>query len=350
MSTANSYLLKLYLKHTAVTLGGLELFFLLIDFLQNQKNIPDSANLVVLYFYYQAFAALKITLVLSLVFAAIWSFVYLVRSNELTAFEAIGYSKKKILIPFFLSSLLLSSMFLLSDFTPLGYYKQNAESIIKKTQTDSRTADLFFRFKDEYIYISKLNPLSKSAENVKIITQKKDGKTELLMAKNAYFKESGWLLKDAYLTEVNEGGPEFVSTKKVGDIETLEGFKPKILDNISKGGEGLNSFDAIEALWLLKEESLSLEKIKASLFVSLSMPFFAPFFVVFIWYYLPISSRSFASARFASVAIFASLLSWGVLMAVSKLSVNGPLGAYIMPIWIALFGGISLYLYKKGGG
>jgi lipopolysaccharide export system permease protein len=59
--SAKIYLAKLYLKNFFITLLGLELFFLLIDYLQNQKNIPDSANLLVLYFYYQSFAALKIT-------------------------------------------------------------------------------------------------------------------------------------------------------------------------------------------------------------------------------------------------------------------------------------------------
>ncbi len=347
MRTAETYLVKLYAKNFFITLLGLELFFLLIDFLQNQKNIPSSANLTILYFYYQSFAALKITLALSLIFGAIWSFIYLVRSNELTALESIGMSKKEAIKPFFLVSLFVALSYILLGFTKAGYYYDDARAILQNKDAKDRVKDLFFRYKDEFIYIKELNPISKTAKELQIIGVDESSVKYQIKAKTAAFENDGWILKNASILFLDEQNEPHISRSYQNELKTLDGFKPKILDNISQGGEGLNAVDALSAMWLLKDQHISLEKIKAALFSAVSLPLFAPFFILILGYFTPVSSRGFMHTKFAAVWIFGSLLCWGVLTTLSKLSFYGSAGSYAPMLAIVAVGSYAFFLFGR---
>jgi lipopolysaccharide export system permease protein len=347
MKMAKAYLLKLYAKNFLITLLGLELFFLLIDFLQNQKNIPSSTNLTILYFYYQSFAALKITLALALIFGAIWSFIYLVKSNELTALESIGMSKKEAIKPFFLLSLSIAIFYILLGFTKMGYYYDDARAILQTKQTSQRAQDLFFKYKDEFIYIKNLNPLSKTADGIQIIGVEQNTIKYSIEAKKASFENGSWLLKDANIVFLDETKEPYLTASTQKELNTLEGFKPKILDNISQGGEGLNIVDAVNAIWLLKDQKISIDKIKSALFSAISLPLFAPFFVLILGCFTPVASRGFMQARFAATWIFAALICWGILTTISKLSFYGPIGAYMPMLSISAVGAYAFYLFRR---
>lgn len=347
MSIAKTYLAKLYAKNFFITLLGLELFFLLIDFLQNQKNIPSSANLTILYFYYQSFAALKITLALSLIFGAIWSFIYLVRSNELTALESVGMSKKEAIKPFFLVSLVVAICYIMLGFTRAGYYYDDARAIVQNKDTKERSKDLFFRYKDEFIYIKELNPISKTAKELQIIGVDGSSVKYQIEAKTALFENDSWTLKNASMLFLNETTEPHIVRSYQSELTTLGGFKPKILDNISQGGEGLNGMDAVEAILLLKDQHISLEKIKSALFSAVSLPLFAPFFILILGYFTPIASRGFMQARFGAIWIFGSLIGWGALTTLSKLSFYGPIGSYVPVLSIALVAIFAFYLFRR---
>jgi lipopolysaccharide export system permease protein len=347
LSAAKTYLIKLYLKNFFITLLGLEIFFLLIDFLQNQKNIPNSTNLTILYFYYQTFAALKITLALSLIFGAIWSYLYLVRSNELTALESSGMSKREVIRPMFWTAFTIAILYMFLGLTKAGYYYDDARAILKDTKQSTRAGDLFFRYENEFIYIKSLNPLSKTAEDIKIIGMEKNSVKYVIEAKTGTFENDGWTLKNTKTMLINENATPPITKQEQKEVRTLEGFKPKILDNISQNNEGLNIVDAISAIILLQGQKLSIEKIKAALFSALSLPLFAPFFIVLIGYFTPVASRGFLYARYAAVWIFTALCSWGVLITLSKLSYYGPIGSYAPMSATLALGAYAFYLFRR---
>ena len=99
MSILTRYILKKYLINFIIVLISLEIFFIGIDFLQNFKNIPQSANLQLLYVLYNAFFTLTLALPLSIVFGWIITLVVFIRNNEFVAFNAIGATNKKIFYP-----------------------------------------------------------------------------------------------------------------------------------------------------------------------------------------------------------------------------------------------------------
>ena len=81
MSILTKYILKKYLLNFIIVLISLELFFVGIDFLQNFKNLPESANLQLLYILYNGFFTLTLALPLSIVFGWVITLVIFIKNN-----------------------------------------------------------------------------------------------------------------------------------------------------------------------------------------------------------------------------------------------------------------------------
>ena len=67
MSILTKYIIEKYLKKLYYNFTIFRDIFVGIDFLQNFKSIPQSANLQLLYIFYNAFFTLTLTLPLSIV-------------------------------------------------------------------------------------------------------------------------------------------------------------------------------------------------------------------------------------------------------------------------------------------
>jgi lipopolysaccharide export system permease protein len=317
---AKRYLIWLYFRHFIVMLASLELFFLLIDYLQSQKELPPSANLIVLYLYFQSIAALKITLPLSIVFGALSSFVYLVRSNEGVALMSSGYTRAQMIKPFFYLGLLISILFIALNATKIGYFYENAQSILRKDRSNM-TANLFFKFNDNYIYIEKINPITGQAANLKFFVLQNGSVSQISRADIAVFDRDGWTLKNVTVTKIpnvskisNDGSTVTLTPS----VRTLQGFKPKVIDSVSNSNASLNIIDMLEALIVLKNQDINVEHIRQLLFSTIFIPLLAPIVVVLIFTKLPMSARLGSIGLFTSNAIFSVLLGFGLLMAISK--------------------------------
>src|SRR5574344_2244061 len=121
MSTLTKYILQKYLRNFIIVLISLEIFFVGMDFLQNFKSIPNSANLQLLYIAYNSFFTLTLALPLSIVFAWIITIVIFIRNNEFVAFNALGAKRKDILNPIIASALVLILSLIALQTTPLVY-------------------------------------------------------------------------------------------------------------------------------------------------------------------------------------------------------------------------------------
>ena len=81
MKIITIYLLKKYFLNFIIVLASLEFFFVGIDFLQNFKDLPQSANLQLLYLLYNSFFTLTLTLPLSLSFAWVITLVMIIKKQ-----------------------------------------------------------------------------------------------------------------------------------------------------------------------------------------------------------------------------------------------------------------------------
>ena len=358
MGSKNIYITKYYIQYSLIVLSGLSIFFVVIDYMQVGKELPSSANLQILYFYYKILHASSTLFPVSLVFGAVLTFARLVKDNSVIALYSVGYSDKDILTPVFITSIFGILIYISLFTTSFAYSKSKAYEIIKGNSFNRNSTNLFFKYdleennghvKSYYIFFSKLYPIKKSAEGIRLFSLDEDGKlSEVIRAKYAYYDNSHWVIdsarfiKNSKNIEFNRKAFEIIDKDK---FFVLNGFKPKILDKIYESEMAFNLIDLLEAMELMHSQGFNIEKLKVSLYNIVIYPFFAPLLIVLLFKMMPISSRFSNINLFVFTGIVTSLLFWGILFALIKLSFTGNLTvefATTFPILILAF--FSLYL------
>ena len=358
MDSKTLYITKYYIKYSLIVLSGLSIFFVVIDYMQISKELPSSANLQILYFYYKILHASSILFPVSLVFGAVLTFARLVRDNSIIALYSVGYSDRDILTPVFINSIFATLIYVSLFATNFAYSKNSAYEILKGNSVSHNSTNLFFKYdlqtkngqmKSYYVFFSKLFPIQKTAEGIRLFSLDNNGKlSEVIRAKHAYYNEGRWIIYSARFIKHNEN---IALNRKAFDIEdkdeflVLNGFKPKILDKIYESDINFNLLDLVEAIKLMNSQGFNIEKLKVSLYNIIIYPFFAPLLIVVLFRLMPISSRFSNVNLFVFTGIIVSLLFWGILFALIKLSFTGNVlveFAIILPILLLSF--LSLYL------
>lgn len=351
MSILTKYILQKYLLNFFIVLVSLELFFVGIDFFQNVKKLPDSANLQVLYLLYNGFFTITLTLPLALVFGWVLTLVVFIRSNELVAFISLGVSQKKIYSPVIKVSFLILLVLIGLQATPLAYSYEQKSKILKDEYFTSTKSDIFLKYNDNYIYFEKLLPLEKQAENIHIYKVLDDDIVETIVAKKAYFQNNRWYIIDAKIIQKPKN-IDFISSKleirHEKFLHTLEGFKPKILDNVHEAKSAFSIIDAVSALILLNKQGIRTDKIRSALYYEVLGSFFILPLMMLIFAFSALNSRFFNLGRFTSFSIFSTLVVWGFFFMLYKFSNGGiviPEFSLLLPM--VLWYIISYVIYKR---
>ncbi len=345
----NRYLILLYLKYFSIILIALIFFFVGLDYLQNAKSLPSSANLQIMYLVYKAFYAVDILLPIATIFGMLATKIYLIRSNELVAIYSVGYDKRSVIKPFFVISFFIILIFTLLHTTSFAYANENADNIKKHSLISSSTTNLFFKYYNFYIYFKKLYPFQKKAEDVRIFKVENSKLKKIIRSKEAFFENNLWKIKNADIVEkIDKDSTKKIKIDQKNEIKLLQGFKPKILDTIYEGKTSFSILDAFYAIKLLQEQNINTQKIKAVLYAQMIYPFFAPFLMVIIFFFVPITQRLASVTLFSFGAIISSLMIWGLLYTFVRLSLTGVLNPEIstmLPVIVLAL--ISLIFYKK---
>ncbi len=314
-------------------------------------ELPQSANLIVLLIFYDFVYASNFVLPLSLVLAQIILMVSMLRNSQFTAFLALGYSKVRIFLPIFMVSFLITLLFILLNATPFAYAKEQVDLIIERGYLGSYKNDLFIKYNDNYIYFATIFPLLQSAENVKVYEVFNKQVRRIIEAPKATFVKDRWILENAKITTFDsslEIGKNPLKIEEQKSYETLEEFKPKILNNIYEKQGSVSIIDALEAIWLLKEQGVNTQKIRSSLYILLFFPFFAPLVMVCLVGFTPNSNRYANLSGITLAMILGILIVWGILFSFSRLSMSGfllPEVSIILPIGILALA--SLWFFVK---
>ncbi len=351
MSILTRFILKKYIINFFIVLISLELFFVGIDYLQNFKNIPSSANLQLLYVLYNSFFTLTLALPLSIVFGWVITLVVFIRNNEFVAFNALGATRKEIFMPVvFISTFLLFSLIAL-QMTPLAYSYDQKRKILNNEYFTSTKSDIFLKYNDYYVYFKKLLPLEKKAENIHIFKVNNSDVVETIIGDKAYFQNNKWYVVDVKI--INKPENINVDDSKLDIryekfLHTLDGFKPKILDNVYESKTDFSIFDAISALILLKEQGINTQKIRGVIYNQIIIPFFVLPMILLVYAYSSLNSRFFNLGKFTSLSIFGTLIVWGFFFMLFKLTSSGniiPELSLLFPMLIWLI--LSTYIYNK---
>jgi len=344
----------LYLKYVSIIVVALVLFFVGFDVMDNMNGLPDSANLKLLYALYRSYYALDILFPISLIFAMIAAKIALIRSNALVAYYSLGYSKADVLRPFTLISTLLIVIFiLLHMYAPFAKGSEYSNNIYANKIDGAPTQNLFFTYEDYYVYFKELNPLQRSAKDIRVFKIKENDLSEVIVAKKAMYQDDYWVVKDAktMLKPAQVGlKSEGIVISDKQDLKLLKDFRPDILDQVYEGSSTYTILDAFEAMKILDEQNVNTDKVKSVLYKTIVYPFFVPFVVIIIFFFVPISPRFLNVTLFSFGALLSTLLVWGMFYTLIQLSnaqtVSGEVGI-ILPV--LLLGLTSLIVwYKKG--
>lgn len=338
MNVLTKYILKRYFINFIIVLISLELFFVGIDFLQVFKELPQSANLQLLYLFYNSFFTLTLTLPLSLVFGWVLTLSIFIRNNELVAFLSLGVKSSRIYLPVVIVSFILLVCLIGLQATPLAYSYEQKRKISHNEYFTNFKEDIFLKYNDNFVYIKKLFPLEKRAENVHIFKIEKGDIIESVTAPKAYFQNNRWYVVDAKIVK-KPHEIKWESTKLEISYEKflyiLEGFKPKILDNVYGSKSNYSIIDAIYAFMLLSKQGVNTDSIRASLYYQAIVPFFILPILILIYKNSAINSRFFNLGQFVNFGIFGTIVVWGVFFMLHKFSYGGvasPELALLIPI------------------
>lgn len=351
MSILTKYILHKYLIHFIIVLISLQLFFVGMDFLQNTKDLPDSANLQLLYLMYNSFFTLTLTLPLSLVFGWIVTLVIFVRNNELVAFTALGAKRFNIYFPVVAISMILLIILILIQMTPLAYSYEQKKKILDGNYFTNTKSDIFLKYDDNYIYFEKLLPIKKEAENIHIYRVKDKDIVETIIAKKAIFQNDKWYVIDAKIIKKPKKMSFETSKLEVRYekfLNTLEGFKPKILDNVYEEKSTFSILDAISALVLLSKQDVNTDKIRSAIYYEVFIPFFILPLIMLIFIFTSYNKRFFNVGAYTSFSIFSTLVIWGLFFMLHKFSNSGVLKPELsLLVPIVLWFLISYIIYRR---
>ena len=349
---AFKYISYHYLKYFFVILFALVLFLVGFDYMDNAQELSESANILLIYLVYKSFFAIDLLLPLSLVFAMITTKIFLIRSNALVSFYSLGYSKVDILKPFiFVSTSIIVIFISLHSLPKFSRADEFAKNIRNYSQYLSLSQNLFFSHEDKFIYFSKMHPLKQEAENIRVFSIKNNSLKDVVIAKKAVYRDNAWYIKDADLItkpdNISFSSPG-ITVSKAKELRILEGFRPKMLDQIYEGKVNFTIGDALDALALLQKQGLDTTGIKGSLYKIFIYPFFVPFLVVIIFFFVPISSRFLNVSLFSFSAILISLIIWGILYMLMELAKNKTLSGEVgIVIPIAILFLVALRQWRK---
>ena len=338
----------LYFKYFMILFVALTLFYVGIDILTNLKDMPASANLKLLYFGLTSLTAVNYVLPLALIFALITSKFSMIRGNELVSFYALGIDKNRLIKPPFYIALAITLIYVGLNFTPFAYAYEYGRNIVKLSILSRTSSDIFLKFEGKFVYMDSLNPVSGEAKDVRIFDINGSNLRSATFGESAKFTDNAWLLKNAKIVNLPQNiklGEKGLDIKMPSELKTLENFKPKTIESASAESSAITIPDAVDYILAFKDEGIGLNSTKTTLYNLAFAPFFAPFMVLIIYYFLPVTGRFFNLALKSFIFTIASLCVWGALFVMMRFARNGvvsPEVGVLLPI--ILLGAYAFYL------
>ncbi|TQR30637.1 hypothetical protein DMB92_07410 [Campylobacter sp. MIT 99-7217] len=312
----------IYLKNFFIIFFGLLAFFLSVDLLVNLQNLPSAANLFLLYIVFLACSAIQYILPVALIFALVLSMISIIRSNEFVSFCALGLSKNLIILYPFLWALFFCFIYVALNFTPFAYASSYQKNIVNNAELMRQSDNVFIKYDDSYIYIKSLDPSKNEVLGMKIFSLKDLNISEVIDAKKANFQDSFWLLEDGLSISFPENLEllgKGLEVKEFKNLQALNDFKPKLIESVASKST-YTIMDALDSIIVLQKQGVNIWSVKTELYKLIFAPFFAPFLMLIIYYFFPITARFFNLAFLSFVFFIVVLGIWGLLFLLIRLS------------------------------
>ena len=342
------YLAKHYIKNLVSILFGLSFAFAAIDYFQYSQGLHSFSHKI-LYIFYMWQEALGLLYPLAIVFALIMTKLSFVKNNTMGAFHAFGYDKKRLFLPLLIVSLCVYGIFMLLHTTEFSYAKDKANLLLKNELGAYDVNDLFFKYNDTFVYIKKLDPVEKKIKDITIFKVEGYQVRYTIHAPSATFTGNEWNAKNATIkTHVyKQGELERYTSEYKESIQTLEGYKPKIIESLYEG-KALNIMDAYSTWQLLNKQHLNSDKIRASFYDKVIVPLFSIALMLILFFKLPFHARMMNTGGVIALSLGATFVIWGILFGLNQIGSNGVLSPEITAISpILLLWLYAFYVYMN---
>ena len=341
------YLAGHYTKNLLAILFGISFAFAAIDYFQHIQDLDVASNYKILYIFYMWQEALGMLYPLAIVFALIMTKLSLVKSNTMGAFHAFGYNKKRLFAPMFFIASLVYIIFLGLNTTEFAYAKDKATSLLKNELTAYDVNDLFFKYNDTFVYINKLYPIAKKIEDITIFKVEGYQVKYTINAPLATFDGEKWTARNATVkTHIYENGElQKYNVEYKESIETLEGYKPKIIESLYEG-KALNIIDAYNTWQLLQKQHLNSDKIRSVMYEKVFVPLFAISMIMILFFKLPFHARMMNFGGVIALSLGSTFMIWGILFGLGQMGSNGvliPELTVLLPITILWLYAVYVY-------
>ncbi len=346
------YIAKHAGKNLLLILMAVTLAVTLIDYLKHADEIISTTGQTILYLFYTWEFRLSQFYPLAIVFAAVVTYMSLVRSHVWVSLYTFGYRKKQLFVPFFLPALALYLLLLFLQTGSFSYARERAWDILHHTQSARIVDDLFFKYNDSFVYVKRLDPIQKVLVDVTVFTLKQKQVRSTITLKYAKFDGVYWVTDHAVLTKKHysdQGRLVGFDREDMGEYRLLKGYKPKVIELIYEG-DSLSLRDAISTYGVLKKQGLDTGKIKTSFYGKVFLPLFALPIVAILFFATPYFSRYMNRELVWILSLGGTLMLWGLLYALYSLSVSGTVSpdlAVLFPVMLLMGYAYRLFLKEE---
>lgn len=335
---------------------GLSLIFSILELLEKlDEFLPNKPSLdsLLLFTFFNFPKYLLYLLPAALLICSLFIFSQASRNRELTAIKAIGGKLKTILYPFITLGIFVSFFaFIIGEIIVPNFSKRSNKLryTLKKDQHKIafHKGTIWLRGEDKSLIRIKLYiPEKNFAQGVSIFVLNEDTLIKRIEAREARWKgvqntEGSWLLRNVTIYDIQND-----KVHKISDMEYPHLGSPDLFAEGIKKPEEMGIFELYDYIERLKKSGFRNTKLSVDFNSKISYPFINLFMVLLG---IALSLRSnFGGGLFAAgLGLLISSLYWVIYTMTLSMGYAGIvppiIAAWFMPV---VFGGISLYLFKK---
>jgi len=323
-----------------IILMGLTGLFAGLDFLMNASSLP-SFNVKILYAFSRWEEAVNLLYPLVIILGAIWTKISFIKSNTIGSFYALGISRKRLFIPFFVVSFGTYLLIVALNFTSFAKGNDRADMLQTNQYAMSPTKDLFFKYNDSFVFIKELIPQMYKIEGLTIFKLSKNKMVKMFEAKEAWYNIEEWVATDVTSKTIIEDslGNKSLKIEKIAILHTLKDYQPEILKFIYDSQQ-LSIDEIYKAKKLLENQGLKTESLRADMYSRVITPLFSIALVMILLFYFPFHARYMNMGVLGMQTIGVTLFIWGILFAFQRIGMSGAINpeliiiAPIVLLWI----------------
>ena len=245
MTIFDRYILKEFIKIFALILVSLVGLYLIADFFERLRMFLSnnaSPGQMAAYFFLTLPMILSQMIPIAVLLSTLLSFGILSKNCEITAMKANGLSLYRISLPVIVISFAICiAAFLLSEFiTPYTNQKAKYVKLIEVQKREKlgsfKQNEIWYRGEEGIYNFSMFDPQTNTLKGIRIhFFDRGMNLSQRIDAKEAVWKDDGWLFKDLLVTTFNRDGIPSIERVPAQVIALAE--KPSDFKTVQKGTE-----------------------------------------------------------------------------------------------------------------